>query len=105
MKKYEKLEQQILEIQAEVDRLKNEEKKNKIPVAFNILAVKHVIDNWELNKKITFASIDQMFAWIDTPQEHDYWRDIADGDRTLSESDILYLQKLVILHYEQELKK
>ncbi len=102
MKKYQELENKIAELKKEVDRLKEEEKQNKLPEGFNrdfCIKFLEEFSSWDL---------DNSFAWKDTPQGEDYWFEIYNN--LLDESDsyevpkeaIIYIQSLVIKSYQQE---
>jgi hypothetical protein len=98
MKKYEQLESQIQELQAEVERLKQEEASNKLPRVFKIDDVKKLIDTGELEY------LEYAFDWSDTPQGYGYWYSIANAKKTLTDKDIIQLQKWVIMYLEQNQK-
>ncbi len=104
MKKYQELENKIAELQKEVDRLKKEEKQNKLPRAFDRDACIRFLK--------TFSCYDlyNSFAWEYTPQGINYWIEMYDN---LDESDsyevpqeaIIYIQGLIIKSYQQEESK
>jgi hypothetical protein len=102
MKKYEQLENQIAELKKEVERLKNEEKKeeekDKLPLNFGR---KDVIGF--LNGK--HNRLQTAFTWNSTPQGHEHWKYIYMGMNPLTNEDIIQLQKWVILSYQQEENK
>jgi hypothetical protein len=93
MKKYEQLESQIQELQAKVERLKQEEASNKLPDYFDVCLVKKVIagDN---------SSLHGAFDWDVTPQGYDYWGRIYYKYQPLTDKDIIQLQKWVIICLE-----
>jgi hypothetical protein len=98
MKKYEQLESQIQELQKEVERLKREERLNKLPDSFSI-------DN---AKKVTEGSTNALryaFLWTDTPQGDGYWRNINEGTNKPSKSDIIQIQRWIITAQENKLNQ
>ena len=98
MKKYEQLEIQIEELQKEVQRLKREERLNKLPDLF-------VIDT---AKKVTEGSTTVLmyaFKWSSTPQGDDYWRSIMVGTQKLSRADIIQIQRWIIIAQENLLNE
>ena len=98
MKKYEQLEIQIEELQKEVQRLKREERLNKLPDAF-------VIDS---AKKVTEGSTTALmyaFKWTSTPQKDGYWRSIMVGTQKLNKSDIIQIQRWIIIAQENLLNE
>jgi hypothetical protein len=98
MTKYEQLESQIQELQAEVERLKQEEVSNKLPRDFKIDEVKKLLDTGE------FEYLEYGFNWSDTPQGYKYWYNIANANKPLTDKDIIQLQKWVITYLEQNQK-
>ena len=98
MKKYEQLESQIQELQAEVERLKQEEASNKLPSAFKIADVKELIDDGGLEY------LEYAFNWSDTPQGYTYWYNICTANKPLTDKDIIQLQKWMIMYLEQNQK-
>jgi hypothetical protein len=94
--KYQQLEYQIEKLQAEVERLKQEEANNKLPRNFDIDNVKKVIAG-DTNY------LDDAFDWVDTKQGYTYWNDIFDIE-PLRKKDIIQLQKWVIIYLEQNQK-
>jgi len=98
MKKYEQLESQIQELQKEVERLKREERLNKLPNGFNIDESKEVIRG-------NVKSIDVAFLWTDTPQGAEYWRNIFTESKKLSKSDIIQIQRWIIITQENQLNQ
>jgi hypothetical protein len=101
MKKYEELEIQIKELQEEVNRLKREEKENKLPDCFNRKSVLSILNDPERNVYL----LESAFEWKDTPQGDSYWIEIYDGNEYLTSGDIIQLQQWVILSYQQEFGK
>jgi hypothetical protein len=98
MKKYEQLESQIQELQAEVERLKQEEASNKLPNLFKIDDVKKLLDTGDIN------IIEYAFDWSDTSQGYWYWYNIFRVDKPLTDKDIIQLQKWMIMYLEQNQK-
>lgn len=98
MKKYEKLEIQIEELQKEVKRLKQEEVNDKLPKNFAIDDVKKILDGG----LVSYLGV--AFSWGDTKQGWGYWVDIYNGNQPLREKDIIQLQKWVIIYLEQNQK-
>lgn len=101
MSTYQQLEEKIKELQAEVDRLKAQEKKDKLP------------ENFDRNYILKFLSdpnyidLRYSFSWIDTPQGFDYWSDIyssvySNKSYKVPDEAIIQLQKWVILSYQQQ---
>jgi hypothetical protein len=104
MKKYEQLEQQVKEMQAEIERLKKEKEEkeqNKLPKAFDR---EHALS---FLKKPNCTDLSNMFYWDSTPQGASYWvkvcNDLTDrwSDYVLDEV-ITQIQKWVIESYIQE---
>jgi hypothetical protein len=98
MKKYEQLENQIQELQKEVQRLKREERLNKLPDGFSI-------DN---AKKVTEGNTNALkyaFKWTSTPQGDEYWRNIIMGTKRPSNSDIIQIQRWIIIAQENKLNQ
>ena len=98
MKKYEQLENQIEELQKEVQRLKREERLNKLPDAFVIDSAKKVIEG-------NTVALTDAFKWISTPQGDRYWRGIVTGTQKLSKSDIIQIQRWIIIAQENLLNE
>jgi conjugal transfer/entry exclusion protein len=98
MKKYEQLENQIQELQKEVQRLKREERLNKLPDSFFIDRAKKVIGGD--TSELIYA-----FRWTDTPQGDEYWRNIFTESKKLSKSDIIQIQRWIITAQENQLNK
>jgi len=96
--KYQQLENQIQELQAEVKRLKQEETNNKLPRNFAIDVVKKILDDGDTNY------LDDAFEWAYTEQGYTYWNDIHDGNELFRKKDIIQLQKWVIIYLEQNQK-
>jgi len=96
MKKYEQLESQIQELQAEVERLKQEEEDNKLPRGFVFDVVKKLIDTGDINK------LRCAFNWQKTPQGYDYWYEVWYKNKYLPDKDIIQLQKWMIIYLEQK---
>ena len=102
MKKYEQIENQIAELKKEVERLKNEEKKeeekNKLPLLFSRTDVIGFLDGKHYR-------LQRAFNWQTTPQGHNHWSHIFEGKKSLTNEDIIQLQKWVILSYQQDENK
>ena len=97
MSDYKQLEEKIKELQQEVERLKEEEKENKLPDYFKI---EKVLEFLEDTSKVWL--IDECFTWVSTPQGDDYWCRLSEELRPLTDKDIIQLQKWVILYYQQQ---
>jgi hypothetical protein len=99
MKKYQDLENKVKELQAEIERLKQEEKEDKLPRDFNRdYALKFL-------KTYSHCDLHKAFAWYDTPQGDDYWLNIYYSLRdnpkyVVSDVVIIQIQKWVILSYQ-----
>ena len=76
MKKYEQLENQIKELQAEVERLKKEEEKPKLPEDFSRQNSIAFLEN----PNSTLLS--DAFSWITTSQGLQYWAEIRNCLKT-----------------------
>ena len=102
MKKYQELEQKIKELQAEVDRLKAQEKENKLPENFGRDVILKFLSDPNTN------GLYCGFSWKSTPQGIHYWHKISDSLCILKSSykvpdeAIIQLQKWVILSYQQQ---
>ena len=101
MKKYEQLENQIKELQAEVERLKKEEEKTKLPKGFSRAeAVAFLRDFHQGN--LFFA-----FKWQFTPQGEEYWDKIRlslinDPSYKVPQEAIMAIQSWVIESYKEQ---
>jgi hypothetical protein len=98
MKKYQQLESQIKELQAEVERLKQEEASNKLPRNFAIDVVKKILDDGDTDY------LEYAFKWSDTPQGFMYWYNISCANEPLTDKAIIQLQKWMIMYLEQNQK-
>ena len=98
MTKYQQLESQIEELQAEVQRLKREERLNKLPDSFSIDKAKKVIGGD--TSELMYA-----FRWTDTPQGAEYWRNIFIESKKPSKSDIIQIQRWIIIAQENKLNQ
>ena len=152
MTKYEQLESQIKELQAEVERLKQEEKAKQVDLSTCIIGQlvqlrngkfdcyeykdgafyvvggltyekdgkKHnyalerdydvvkvfpaeipVPDDFSVSdaKEVLNGNIKYLnpsFSWYDTPQGHEYWEKINDGESALTLCDVIQIQKWII---------
>jgi hypothetical protein len=101
MKKYQELENKIVELQKEVQRLKEEEKQDKLPRAFDRDACIKFL------KTFNGSDLFNSFAWNDTPQGGEYWAEITvnihcEPDYEVPKDAIIYLQDLIIKSYQQE---
>ncbi len=96
--KYQQLENQIEKLQAEVERLKQEETNNKLPRNFAIDVVKGILDDGDTDY------LDDAFDWADTKQGYTYWNDIFNETELFRKKDIIQLQKWVIIYLEQNQK-
>jgi hypothetical protein len=101
MKKYQELEDKITQLQQEVDRLKKEEKQNKLPEGF--------IRSFSIRFLEEFSRYDlsQSFVWDDTPQGYHYWKKIYENisrakSYKVPQDAIIYIQDLIIKSYQQE---
>lgn len=103
MKKYQELENKIKELQAEVERLKNEEKENQLPKCFDRNMTIMFLEN------PSFGALDKAFLWYTAPQGELYWSDIADEvdfnkKYKVPNEAIIELQKWVIQSFQEEFK-
>jgi len=99
MKKYQELETKVKELQEEIERLKQEEKEDKLPEGFD--------RDYALEFLKTYSRYDltYTFTWSDTPQGDDYWRNISNSLRdnpkyVVPDEVIIQIQKWVILSYQ-----
>jgi hypothetical protein len=98
MKKYQELETKVKELQAEIERLKQEEQEEKLPNGFNrVNALKFL-------KTYSGHDLQRAFYWEDTPQGDDYWFNIYDSLENNSkyvvpDKAIIQIQKWVILSF------
>ena len=101
MKKYQDLENKVKELQAEIERLKQEEKEDKLPRDFNRdYALKFLKNN-------SSCDLQRAFHWGGTPQGDDYWYNIYDSLENnhkwvVSDEVIIQIQKWVILSYQND---
>lgn len=98
MKKYEQLENQIKELQAEVERLKREE---KLPTSFSRSHALEFLNN------PTSKNLDLAFVWSETPQGEDYWLEIESAlsrnpSYKVPQEAINQIQSWVIESYKQQ---
>lgn len=91
----EKEDAKIKELQNEVDRLKKEEEKNKLPKGFDRKRALHCI---KTQYRHDLAFLD----WRSTPQGLDYWADIYHNRAPFTNAAIMQLQEWVIMSYQQE---
>jgi hypothetical protein len=99
----------LADLQKEVERLKDEEKSE---MAKDMKETKETNFPTSLDREVIIEvlngdllSLIYAFAWFETPQGEGYWRKIYEGLEPLTEDDILYLQKLVILSSQGEIDK
>lgn len=95
--KYQELETKIKEMQAEVERLKKEEKANQLPENFRYEHAKKVL-NGDTN------ALTVMGRWRSTPQGLFHWSNIQQGHTELTDQDIIQIQKWCILYLENKTK-
>jgi hypothetical protein len=102
MKKYQELESKIVELQQEVDRLKEEEEKqNKLPDGFDRDACIKFLEEFGR------YDLSQSFYWDQTPQGFTYWEEISSNisrrkPYEVPKDAIIYIQDLIIKSYQQE---
>jgi hypothetical protein len=98
MKKYQDLENKVKELQAEIERLKQEEKEDKLPEGFDRdYALKFL-------KNYSCYDLERAFYWSYTPQGDDYWRNIHhplenNPKYGVPDEVIIQIQKWVILSF------
>jgi hypothetical protein len=98
MKKYQELETKIKELQAEIERLKQEEQEEKLPTNFQR---NHAL---EFLKTYFCGNLHKAFNWDDTPQGYEYWKNIYEPLRynpkyVVPDKAIIQIQKWVILSF------
>jgi hypothetical protein len=98
MKKYQDLENKVKELQTEIERLKQEEKEDKLPEGFD--------RDYALNflKNYSSFNLQMSFVWSKTPPGADYWRNIykslKDNPKyVVPDEVIIQIQKWVILSF------
>ena len=102
MTKYEQLENQIKELQAEVERLKKEEETStKLPLSFSREKAIAFLKN------PTAILLDEAFLWWSTPQGSSYWVDIESSLHKKSyykvpQEAIMAIQSWVIESYKEQ---
>lgn len=102
MKKYEQLENQIKELQAEVEHLKKEEEaRTKLPEAFSRKSAIAFLENPSANL------LCGAFVWSSTSQGEVYWRNIESSlHKNLSykvpQEAIMAIQSWVIESYKEQ---
>lgn len=101
MSKYEQLENQIRGLQAEVERLKKEEEKTKLPKGFSR---ENAIAFLEAPSP---GKLDLAFPWCKTPQGTNYWGDISsslikDSSYKVPQEAIMAIQSWVIESYKEK---
>jgi hypothetical protein len=102
MKKYQKLEQQVKDLQKEIERLKEEEKENTLPKDF---ILDHALSFLDCPN---FLDLDNMFTWHSSPQGRVYWEDLHselgdNPDYKVPDEAIIQIQKWVIEFYRNKL--
>jgi hypothetical protein len=99
MKKHQELEDKIVELQKEVDRLKEEEKQNELPDGFTRDFCIKFLENFDC------CDLNRSFTWRDTPQGEHYWvkiyNNLDESDYEVPQDAIIYIQGLVIKSYQQ----
>jgi hypothetical protein len=102
MKKYQKLEQQVKDLQKEIERLKKEEEQqNKLPQSFDLDYALSFLD--EPNS----GDLDNMFYWHITPQGISYWGNLhseleENPNYKVPDEAIIQIQKWVIEFYRNK---
>lgn len=113
--KYKHLEDKVKELQAEIDRLKKEEKYQNLPLEFDRNAVLSFLEMYK-NGGVTGAElsvkIHSSFIWQSTPQGGEYWSNIYHSflrnkygiikDGEIPKEAILQLQSWVIQSYKEQ---
>jgi hypothetical protein len=101
MKKYEKLELQVKEIQKEIERLKQEEKE--LPIGFNRYKAIEFLETFKQ------GCLEYCFSWSNTPQGLDYWKriqnNLKDPTYKVPQEAIIQIQKWIIISFQQEQTK
>lgn len=101
MKKYQDLENKVKELQAEIERLKQEEKEDKLPRNFNRdYALKFL-------KTYSYYDLQEAFSWGSTTQGYVYWYNIYKpltykSKYVVPDKVIIQIQKWVILSYQND---
>jgi hypothetical protein len=110
MKKYQKLEQQVEDLQKEIERLKEEEKENTLPKDFILDRALSFLDC------PNFLDLVTMFTWHSSPQGQVYWEDLYtemnnyqsesgdNPDYKVPDEAIIQIQKWVIEFYRNKLR-
>lgn len=93
MKKYQQLENKIKELQAEVERLKKEE---KLPRLFDRELVMNFIQN------PNEYCLKEAFVWDDTPQGVAFWEKVNESESVISDEALIQLQEWVIQSYHED---
>lgn len=99
MKKYQKLEQQVKDLQKEIERLKEEE--NKVPKDFQL---DHALSFLDCPNSF---DLDDMFTWGISSQGEDYWEALhseldENPDYKVPDKAIIQIQKWVIQYYRNK---
>jgi hypothetical protein len=90
----EKEDAKIKELEKEIESLKEEEKKDKLPEKFNReFAIKYLETQQGYYLK-------KAFCWATTPQKFN-WYTIYSGESPLTDKDIIQIQKWIIMSYQQ----
>lgn len=98
----EEHQKKVNELQAEVDRLKEQEKEDKLPENFERNYILKFLTNLDC------SDLRCGFTWRDTPQGYDYWNKIYyslslnKSQYKVPDGAIIQLQRWVILSYQQE---
>lgn len=95
------IQDQIQYHEAEIAKLRDEGARlEKFPEDFKVKAVLSVLKSSYKGEEFDVDDFDEMFSWESTPQGHDFWVDLFNGNR-IEPTDyetLCYLQKLVIQH-------
>lgn len=96
--KIEKLEQEADQMRQKLQELESKISKLKertLPDCFNRVHAITFLENQPF-QGLYNEELDLAFTWDDTPQGHDYWKAIADGDAELTDADKVQIQQWVI---------
>ena len=89
----EKEDAKIKELEKEIESLKEEEKKDKLPGKFNReFAIKYLETQRGYYLKTSFE-------WRTAPKGYLYWDAICSGESPLTDEDIIQIQKWIIMSY------
>lgn len=93
----DQMRQKLQELEGKISKMK----EKKLPDCFNRSHAIAVLENRPFPGRYN-EDLDSAFAWDDTPQGHDHWRDIAEGHAQLTDADKIQIQQWIITSFIEE---